>query len=96
MKIGKRTAKLIREAAVAGFVAGHQFGPPRGAEDIEAEFPTDAAIWVFTLRTARMASENFPALRRIAAESAELAADDQRASAATLALLRSLQASTEE
>lgn len=90
VKLGKRTARLVREAAIAGFIAGNRLGPPRTSNDVE--YPTDAAIWVATLRTARFARENFPTLSAVARESEELAEDDRRARAATVELLNAIMA----
>lgn len=88
MKLGKRTEKLVRQAAIAGFVAGNRLGPDRLAR--EEDFPLDPEIWVLTLRVARKFPDIYPTLAAVAYESEELAADDHRARAATLEFFRSL------
>lgn len=88
MKLGKRTAKLVREAAIAGFVAGNYFGPPPLTRT--EEFPLDAEIWVLTLRTARKFPDIYPILKNVARESEELAGDDRRAATATAEFLSGL------
>lgn len=86
MRLGKRTAKIVREAAIAGFVAGNRYGPSLVADEVE--YPTDPEIWVFTLRTARSFPDLYPILKNVARESEELAEDDRRAAAATVEFLR--------
>lgn len=89
MRLGKRTAKLVREAAIAGFVAGNCYGPPRTADEVE--YPSDPEIWVFTLRVARKFPDIYPTLKTVVQESEELAEDDRRARAAADELLRHIQ-----
>lgn len=65
MKIGKRTARLVREAAVLGFVNGAHSVTP------EANIPKDSAIVANVIRAARSIPDLYPLLSR-----AEFPADD--------------------
>lgn len=74
MKLGTRTAKLVREAAVAGFVQGSLAAGPYRGED----FPLDSDIWLAALRTARSFPDLYPTLKAVAFESEELAEQDRQ------------------
>lgn len=54
MRLGARTAKLVREAAVAGYVQGSLAAGPFRTKD---SFPPDSQIWLAVLRTARAHSD---------------------------------------
>lgn len=93
MKLGKRTAKLVREAAIAGFVAGNRYGPdPTEPPD---GFPNDTQIWIYTLRVARKCEDVYPSLARVAWESDELKAHDERVTAETLEYMKAVVAERE-
>jgi hypothetical protein len=65
MKLGKRTAKLVREAAVAGFVQGTRWAgwsPARGEPD---PFPMDPEIWVMARRCAEKFPDLYPVLAKV-------------------------------
>jgi len=90
VRLGKRTARLVRQAAVAGFVNGTRFAQGRTAGEVDAEFPRDSVIVAGVLRTARAHSDNFPTLAKV--ESVDDAADAAEAEikAEGLAMLQHL------
>lgn len=67
MRLGKRTARLVREAAVLGYVNGVW---STGA-GFKADIPPDTAVFAEVLRAARTLPELYPSLSR-----AELPEDD--------------------
>lgn len=76
MKLGKRTARLIREAMVMGFVQGSmwgEFNPRSHRNDSESKFPLDSDIVARTLRGAQSFSDIYPLLSRVEAEPPYLA-----------------------
>lgn len=88
MRLGKRTAKLVREAAVAGFVQGTRWAgwqPPRGEPD---PFPDDSEIWVMACRCAEKFADLYPTLSKV--EDEEYAAARAATRAAGLAMLTAL------
>ena len=90
MRLGKRTARLVRQAAVAGFVNGTRFAQGRPPREVDAEFPRDSFVVAGVLRTARAHSDNFPTLATV--ESVDDAADAAEAEieAAKTAMLQHL------
>lgn len=58
MKLGKRTARLVREAAVLGFVNG------AWSVGFEPPIPPDMTILADVLRAARSNADLYPALSR--------------------------------
>lgn len=58
MKLGKRTAKLVREAAVMGYVHGFR----HGAYAPEDPFPKDSAIVFVVLDAAKRNKNLYPTL----------------------------------
>lgn len=61
MKVGKRTAKLLREAMVLAFVEGSRWGEYRGNDD---EFPTDSSIVARVLSASVSMSDLYPMLSK--------------------------------
>ncbi len=76
MKLGKRTAKLVREAAVAGFVMGTRW---TGYHGDDSSFPDDTDILVRALRCAEKFPDLYPTLSKV--ESDEVEADRERRAA---------------
>lgn len=67
MKLGKRTARLVREAAVAGFVQGTRWAgyfPPIGKTAKEDDFPGDSDIEDRAYRTAEKFPDLYPTLSK--------------------------------
>jgi hypothetical protein len=81
MKLGKRTARLVREAAIAGFVAGNRYGS-------HALLPADSAIWLAALWVASDFPDLYPTLSVVARGSEELAEEERRQRAATAEFLQ--------
>jgi hypothetical protein len=90
VRLGKRTARLVRQAAVAGFVNGTRFAQGRSLSDVEANFPGDTWVVVQMLRTARAHPDLYPTMAKV--ESVDEAADATEAAlkAEGLAMLTSL------
>jgi hypothetical protein len=64
VKIGKRTAKLLREAMVLAYVEGSRWGQchPNSFED--SEFPTDSQIVQQVLTAAVLFGDLYPTLSK--------------------------------
>lgn len=60
MRLGKRTARLVREAAVLGYVNG-VWSTDKG---FEAAIPSDVAVFGGVIRVARTLPELYPSLSR--------------------------------
>lgn len=72
MKVGKRTAKLLREAMVLAFVEGARWGEYHGKDE---EFPKDSSIVARVLEASVSMSDLYPTLSKT--EDAQ-AADEER------------------
>ncbi len=95
MRLGKRTAKLVREAAVAGFVQGTRWAgwvPPRGEPD---PFPFDPEILTLAFRCAAKFPDLYPTLSKVE-EVWEADAEARCRSNAELAALMAAARTTEE
>lgn len=90
MRLGKHTARLVRQAAVAGFVNGTRYAQGCTAAEVDAGFPRDSYIVASVLRTARAHGDNFPTLAKV--ESVDEAADAAEAEmkAGGIAMLRAI------
>lgn len=90
MRLGKRTAKLVREAAVAGFVNGSWYAAGLSRAEVDADYPDDSVVVAGVLRTARAHSDIYRALAKV--ESVDEASDAvlARQEAARFAFLREL------
>lgn len=75
VKVGKRTAKLLREAMVLAFVEGSRWGQYHGKSRADDDFPADLAIVRRVLEASVMFADLYPALSRT--DDAQ-AADDAR------------------
>lgn len=64
MKIGKRTAQLVREAIVLGHVEGVWYG--RAVSRGEEPYPADSVVIHNVLRAARSNRDTFPTLAKLA------------------------------
>jgi hypothetical protein len=64
VKVGKRTAKLIREAAVMGFVHGSMWGRAFPDRHGGEQFPRDSDILARVMRGARSHRDLYPTLGR--------------------------------
>lgn len=95
MRLGKRTAKLVREAAVLGFANGAYWAADRTWSEVEANYPKDTAVVVDVVRAARNNADLYPTLSKV-----EI--DDETATALAaidsvrMAVLRSLLAERSE
>lgn len=89
MRLGKRTEKLVREAAVAGFVMGTRWAgwhPPPGVPAGEDAFPLDSEIVSRAYRCAAKFPDCYPTLSK-----AEQVHDEAaRARAENLVLIKAL------
>ena len=67
MKIGKRTAKLIREAAVMGFVQGSMWGEVQGYKPRaeRSPHPKDSEVLDRVMRGARKFPDLYPTLSKV-------------------------------
>lgn len=72
MKVSKRTERLIREAAVAGFACGHLLGP-RDRDD--EPYPKDRAVVGIVLGAARSCSDLYPTLAKVEPQTVFLQAE---------------------
>lgn len=90
MRIGKRTARLVREAAVAGFVNGSRFAQGLSRAEVDAAFPSDSVVLAGVLKTARAHGDLYRALSKV--ESVDEASDAVLAAieAEGLAMLRAM------
>lgn len=90
MKIGTRTARLVREAAIAGYVNGSRFAQYRSPTEVDADFPQDSLIVAGVLKTARAHGDLYRTLAKV--ESIDAASDAVLANveADGLAMLRSM------
>lgn len=68
MKLGKRTARLVREAAIMGFVHGAMWGRVQGRRQVrndeEDQFPRDSDILLRVMRGARSNGDLYPLLSK--------------------------------
>jgi hypothetical protein len=71
MRVGKRTAKLIREAAVMGFVQGTMWGRAFPDRREEEQFPRDSDILGRVMRGARSHRDLYPTLSKVEDEVAD-------------------------
>lgn len=68
MRLGKRTARLVREASVMAFVQGSMWGRVqgrKGPDDEESTFPRDSEILDRTMRGARSNADLYPTLSKV-------------------------------
>jgi hypothetical protein len=65
VKLGKRTAKLLREAIVLAYVEGHSHGLYSDPLDFNAKFPRDSEIVRTVLISATRLEDKFPTLARL-------------------------------
>lgn len=63
MRVGKRTAKLIHEAAIMGFVQGSIWG--RATPDRDKDFPKDSEVVYRVLRGVSGCRDLYPTLSRV-------------------------------
>ena len=69
MKLGKRTAQLVREAAVLGFAEGARWaGYHHTSAEDRANYPRDSVVLADALRSARSFSDLYPTLARVERE----------------------------
>ena len=68
MKLGKRTAQLVREAAVMAFVQGSLWGKSEGRNEVMGfaiePHPRDSVVLRNVLRAARSNSDLYPLLSK--------------------------------
>jgi len=66
VRLGKRTARLVREAAVLGFVEGAWWrGGHTTAADARADYPKDADVLAWVMRSARSNRDLYPLLSNV-------------------------------
>jgi hypothetical protein len=65
MKLGRRTAKLVQEAAVLGFVEGVVHAHGRTWEEARRDFPPDLEVLARVLRAAHSHADLYPTLSRV-------------------------------
>lgn len=64
MRLGKCTAKLVREAAVLGFANGAYWAADRPWSEVEANYPKDTAVVADVIRSARSNGDLYPTLSK--------------------------------
>lgn len=77
MRIGKRTARLVREAIVLGHVEGAWFGRAVPYGDQEEGYPADSVVFFNALRSARSNRDKFPTLAKFADDIERQAAESR-------------------
>jgi hypothetical protein len=90
VKLGKRTAKLLREAIVLAHVEGARWGQ---CHDRDAEYPADSDVVFRVLSAAAVLNDIYPTLSKL--EEAQ-AADQERRQRFTDAIVAELQGEGEK
>lgn len=90
MRLGKRTARLVRQAMVMGFVHGVQHGANRSWREAEDEFPGDSVIVANALRAARKNSDLYPTLAKVESVDAEADAAEAAMTEASMSTMRAI------
>jgi hypothetical protein len=95
VKIGKRTANLLREAMVLAYVEGSRWGQCYGTSD-EYDFPTDSQIVQQVLEASVSFRDLYPTLSRTEAAQAADAGRRRRSGELLAALVRSVRGDSDE
>jgi hypothetical protein len=90
MRLGKRTAKLVREAAVLGFANGAYWAADRSWSECEANYPKDTRVVADVIRSARNNADLYPTLSKVEQVDDATAAALAEIDAVRMAVIRSL------
>jgi len=81
VKLGKRTAQLVREAAVMAFVQGSLWGKSEGRNEVmgfaSEPHPRDSVVLRDVLRAARSHSDLYPLLSKAEIEGVQVERTEQ-------------------